>query len=508
VIVYGLQASDFLPLFDKYEHARRFLASHASVNVEYQAPDRAQAAHQMFAYDVVKQQPFCVCASGETIGGVVRRMNSTGARAVALMSEAGQVTGVITGADVLRWIGDGGDDLASSAGKLARGGACTAPSSATVSECILRMSEAGADAVAITEDGSPAGRLVGVAAAADLSLAFSEQPLSILQDIAHAPSMAVLRRLNLRARGFLLEQLASPLSVDWLTRYTHRVDAAILTRVLDFVDWPAGECSWCFAGAAGRQEALTLTAPETAVILRDEAAQGDYAAAYARIPDALSECGYVPAPASPPDPAFGCATLREWSERFRAWVRDPVRTRVYEARPLFDLGPAFGPDGLWRKLESTAAAEIRGEPSFVLLLANDSLANLPPLTFFRDLVVDEAGEQAGVFHLEQSALQPLVDAGRVLGIVAGQALGASSLERFALARTAMPEHESIFREAAETLRVMLYHQGRAGIRQRDGGAELSPALLSRYDRQVLKSGFRSILRLLEFIEGRRWMEAA
>ena len=37
------------------------------------------------------------------------------------------------------------------------------------------------------------------------------------------------------------------------------------------------------------------------------------------------------------------------------------------------------------------------------------------------------------------------------------------------------------------------------------GAELPPALLSRHDRQVLKSGFRSILRLLEFTADRSWL---
>jgi hypothetical protein len=38
-----------------------------------------------------------------------------------------------------------------------------------------------------------------------------------------------------------------------------------------------------------------------------------------------------------------------------------------------------------------------------------------------------------------------------------------------------------------------------------GGAELDPTSLSRYDRQILKSGFASILRLLELTAERRWL---
>ena len=111
-----------------------------------------------------------------------------------------------------------------------------------------------------------------------------------------------------------------------------------------------------------------------------------------------------------------------------------------------------------------------------------------------------------MFQLQRTALSPLVDVGRVFGVAAGKVLGSSTLERFAMARTLLPDHESIFREASDTLRVVLWQQGRIGISQGTDGSELPPALLSRYDRQVLKSGFRSILRLLEFTADWKWLD--
>ena len=75
-----------------------------------------------------------------------------------------------------------------------------------------------------------------------------------------------------------------------------------------------------------------------------------------------------------------------------------------------------------------------------------------------------------------------------------------------MARALLPEHESIFREASETLRIVLWQQGRIGISQGTDGSELPPALLGRYDRQILKSGFRSILRLLEFTANPEWLK--
>jgi CBS domain-containing protein len=139
------------------------------------------------------------------------------------------------------------------------------------------------------------------------------------------------------------------------------------------------------------------------------------------------------------------------------------------------------------------------------VVANECLTSLPPLTFFQDAVVDSGGEHVSTFRLEHSALRPLVDVGRVFAMATGTVLGHSTLERFATARTRLPEHEQIFREAADTFRVVLWQQGRVGISQGTSAADLPPAQLSRHDRHVLKAGFRSILRLLEFTADRAWL---
>jgi signal-transduction protein with cAMP-binding, CBS, and nucleotidyltransferase domain len=141
------------------------------------------------------------------------------------------------------------------------------------------------------------------------------------------------------------------------------------------------------------------------------------------------------------------------------------------------------------------------------VLANDCLANLPPLTFFQDAVVDDTGEFAAVFHLGESVLSPLVDVGRVFGMACGAGLGCSTLDRFATARRRFAAYESIFRDAAETLRMVLWQQGHVGISQGTDGSDLPPALLSRQDRHLLKGSFRSIHRLVQFAADPAWIRA-
>ena len=90
------------------------------------------------------------------------------------------------------------------------------------------------------------------------------------------------------------------------------------------------------------------------------------------------------------------------------------------------------------------------------LLAHDCLADLPPLSFYEDAVVEHTGEVTSLFRLQRNVLQPLVDLGRVFGMAAFNVMGTGTLERFAAARRLLPGHERIFREASEAVRVVLW----------------------------------------------------
>jgi len=245
-----------------------------------------------------------------------------------------------------------------------------------------------------------------------------------------------------------------------------------------------------------------MLAPHLVVIVGDGDSLATALAAYHRVLAAFAECDYLPREL-PYETSFYLARAGEWKSRYRGWLRDPVRQEISRARTLFDLRPVLGPAELWQDCQAAITGD--ADRDVLHVLAHDCLANVPPLTFYENDVVDSVGEHGSTFRLEHGALRPLVDVGRVFGMAAGATLGRSTLERFAAARTLMPDHERIFREAADTFRIVLWQQGRVGISQGTSGAELPPALLSRHDRQVLKSGFRSILRLLEFTADRSWL---
>jgi len=156
---------------------------------------------------------------------------------------------------------------------------------------------------------------------------------------------------------------------------------------------------------------------------------------FRRVSDLLLECDYLSEPESSFEPAFRVATADQWQARYRGWIQDPVRQQTYLVRTLFDLRAISGDRSLWTNVESAVTGAV--DRDFVHVLANDCLASLPPLTFYQDAVIDGGGERHATFQLGHSALQPLVDVGRVFGIAGGSTLGRSTLERFAVRARAL-----------------------------------------------------------------------
>ena len=504
VVIYTFPAEEFAGLLEKYPHAMQYVAAHGAVTPGYAPAGMRQQPHDRYLHDLVKDKTLTTCTGDESIREAARRLIA-GADAIAVVDEQHRARAIVTPHDLVEWIARDGGDAGRPITCLSNTPATAVPLDTTVTDGVLMMAHSTRGVVAITEDGTTDGRVHAIVSARDVAPVFGDQPASILRRIDRVSHVDELGALNLRARRFTLEHLTGTPSMEWLARFTHLTDVKIVRQIIATnAEHLAASACWCFIGASGRAESLTLAHPAMVVIVDDEQRRPAAEAAYEAVRGALAHCGYL-APVAPLDASFYVASAAEWKARYQAWVRDPIIQETYKARPLFDLRGICGPQSLWQDLATTVRESVGRK--LLHVLANDCLANLPPLTFFQDAVIDDAGEFADVFQLEESVLSPLVDVGRVFGLAAGAGLGSSTLERFAMARRVFAAHESIFRDAGETLRMVLWQQGRAGISQGTAGLELPPALLSRQDRHLLKGSFRSILRLVQFTADPAWIRS-
>jgi CBS domain-containing protein len=498
VVTYGFPVYDVEMLLAKYPYAASFVAAMGSVDSGFTASDTA--ANPLSTYLQTLAVPLRSCSRDTSVRDAARLLFDSSAGALAAVDDAGALLGVLTPKVLMSWIADGDGDASrpvEDIGLLAPG---VAGPDTSVAEGALRMLASGA--VAMTEDGQPTGRLLTVLTPRDLLPVLGDQPAAIVEAISSAADLPRLRALNQRARAFVLKYLTSPESVEWMLAYVARVDQAVLARVFALVNPAATNGGWCVFGAWGRGGSLVPRVPHLMWMQESGAVGAAVAESYARLTKAFEDCGYLVGQESGHEPSFFLARVEEWRRRYVGWMRNPVLEGMQRSRTMFDVRCVAGVD-----LTSVIQRDVQDavDREILQLLAHDCLADLPPLSFYEDAVVEHSGEVTSVFRLQRNVLQPLVDLGRVFGMAAGTAMSSSTFERLAAARRLLPEHERIFREAAEALRVVLWQQGRVAISQGTVGAELPPSAMSRHDRHLLKSTFPVIQRLIEFAAEPSWL---
>jgi signal-transduction protein with cAMP-binding, CBS, and nucleotidyltransferase domain len=344
-----------------------------------------------------------------------------------------------------------------------------------------------------------------VLTAADLALFCNHNPARLLCEL-HAGKSAVELSSFLQIAGrMVLEALARPSDVDDCARMATQLVSAATAACIRLaeqdalaagIERPEAPMAWFAYGTLARGELLRLIPPKVGVVFNDTGF-GDTSSASiygsvvaGRASDWLHHCGLHGAAAKWPDGAHPCMALTEWQNFFASTIRNPAKQQLYSRRAFFDIRPLAGHVALQEELLDWLGAQIQNSSLLVPLLACDTLANLPPLTFYSGMVVGLDGSEKRDLDLASTLLHPISDAARVFALAAGHSQ-VNTLTRLATAATDFPAHAAVFHDAAEAYRVALYQQAQAG------SPRIDPAKLGRLDQRVLKTAFGSVFRLLE-----------
>ena len=328
VLIYAFPASDFELLLMKYPGAGQFVAGYESVVADYEWADARREPQRAFLHDVITLAAPATCQAGSTVAEVAAQL--VHAEAVALLEPGAGLRALLTTDVIVEWVANGAGTPHTTARELAARSPpllALAPG-ATVTDAVLAMAAANTHVLAVTADGTSAGTLQAVVTAKDLSPVFGDQPVEILRAINQALSPDALRPLVQRARAFALQQLATSAAVEWIARFLHLTDAALVQRAIEWTGGgPAGAC-WCLSGAAGRTELMTRAAPRLVLVLPDDGSQEEGAAAYTQVTRLVDQSGYLERTDGDFEPQFHSAT--------RA-VAGPVRALDRRSNPLGNL---------------------------------------------------------------------------------------------------------------------------------------------------------------------------
>jgi CBS domain-containing protein len=187
-------------------------------------------------------------------------------------------------------------------------------------------------------------------------------------------------------------------------------------------------------------------------------------------------------------------SLKSWQAAAHSWISDPTQEKaLILVSVLVDNRPVWGVHTGTPVSDAFRLAP--RNPALLRLLARFALSHRPPTGFFRGLVVEHSGEHRGRLDLKHGGVIPIVDLARWAGMAAGvtSAPTTARLRAAAHAGTLSAEDALTLEDAFELVSgLRLRHQVEQLRAGRTPDDYIDPARLSSLTRTYLKEAFRAI----------------
>ncbi len=513
VLLYAFPAEVFQKFVDQYPAVQRYLEAYFSVQPDaVDAGEKLRRSGDPRALTGLAAHRLLTCRPEATLKEAAAAMRERDAEAIVIADASRRPLGILTWRQLRDRLAEGALAIDDPAEKATSASLKTVQGGLPIETYQLEMMGS-AGYIVITADGSASSPATGLLSAVDISLLMGVNPTLLALEAGRAERPADLAPLVSRAKALVAQALDDHRRAEWAAHVAGELNATIVQRLItlaerDLADLDASPPTfrrcWMLLGGAGRRELMTWVDLDIAVVFEDlpdgerEAAAAWLGKVGERVDSGLQACGFrfTETAVRATSPRLRLP-FSGWRDHFDGWIMQPLFNRIYSARSFFDFLPMSGDRRLAHELRSHMLARVAENPGFLLLLANDCLANLPPLTFFQGLVVEDGGVQSEKLDLRRAALFPLMDTARVLGLRYGEG-APGTFERFATAARHEPDQEKLFAGAQEAYRVVLAHRGRQGLGAGDDGSLIDPSELSKVDQQILKGAFRTIVDLLGY----------
>jgi len=525
-LLYAIPRAHFENLLQKYPAVARFLTASFSLKPHFlrgshsshqdETPEnmiRGKAFSWLEESEPLRERSrksLMTVAPTTPIRDVAARMARRKVEAAVVVTQEGHPLGMITDTDFRLRIATGKVGVTAPASDLMSVPVFTAPAGREAGEYLLMMMEKRCRHLCLTQRGTTEETVEGLLAERDVILYYGNNPMVVLREIQRCQSYQDLNHARQLAEDVVLGGLHYGNRIDWFSNMMNQINEAIFFRVLELASLEAGvrkedmpTHSWLFFGASGRKEHFSRFQLYATLIWEENGATTEQKQALQllgeTVKNGLATCGYRD------HPWESLVTLEVIpAEEFRSRLLKPFDHLEDKNPPAFSFAPfdfrhiAGDPD-----LSGSIRAELSGKllkhPGFLNFLARDSLRFSPPLTVFQNFVIDSSGQSFTELNLYRSLIQPLVSCSRLLAYSFADHHHLGTAQRLILASQHYPDLRDNLTEAANAFRLCLFFKIRSGIQFNDSGDILDVAKLNRYERELLKSAFRSTLALMENI---------
>lgn len=392
------------------------------------------------------------------------------------------------------------------------------PPDVTVADVQIEMVRRRISHLCITEDGTGGSKVLGVLSEHDLMVMQGNNPAILVREVRRCRDAEGLRELRERSEELLKKYLYQEVSISFISTFMTEVNDEIIRRAIQLGEAemeaegrlkPQPAYCWLALGSGGRGEQLLRTDQDSALIFENvpeedkERTRAYFLALAGKVTRILHRAGfeYCPGDMMASNPSW-CLSLDEWKRQFSGWIFEPDPRAVMMCTIFFDFRPVFGQESLSELLSRHIFDAVQEQSVFLNFLARDALQNPPPLTFFRNFVVESSGEHKNEFDIKSRAMMPLADAARVLILNAGIAGVNNTFRRFEKLAELEPANGDLYEQAAGAYELLMRYRALQGLKNQGSGRYFSPSELTRMERLNLRNSFQPIKSLQSLLRTR------
>lgn len=384
----------------------------------------------------------------------------------------------------------------------------------TVAEAQIAMLKNRITHLCITKDGTPNSALTGILSEHDIIVLREDNASALIKEIKRSKTVAQLKDIRQRTQNLLHRYLQQDIPIDFISRLVSAINDAITERIIllalsEMHSHPPVNFAWLAIGSQGRQEQLLLTDQDNALVFKDVPSENyDDTKAYflslsQKINEALEIVGFelCPAEMMGSNPKW-CLTVNEWSQQFNRRITTPDQDNLMLCTIFFDYQLVYGNQQLVKRLSQSIFESIEAHDIFLSYLGRNALQNPPPLSFFRQFLVEDNGEHKEQFDIKVRAMMPLVDAARLLILSHNVKSINNTLERHEKLVELEPQNKDIYLFCIDAFKDLLFFRTEQGINNKDSGRFIDLTFLSKGDRLKLKRSFKAVKAVQELIKTR------
>jgi CBS domain-containing protein len=457
--------------------------------------------------DIIRQSPHKIAAD-KTIQQAAAKMAEFRVGSLLLHDPVDEekIIGIITDRDLRNKVLAPGLDSSLVVSSIMSFPVATVLSQSTCFDALIKMMSTSIHHLAVEQK----ERIIGVITSHDITMLQGNAPYSLFKEIGRQKKIEGLYPLSQKIPEMIRNLIKEGAKAGHISRMISILNDQILEQLLTLLEEemgppPVNYC-WLLMGSEGRREQTFRTDQDNAIIYEDPGSpeQAQEAEAYfsefsQKAIDHLVLCGYplCPGEIMAVNPRWR-QPLSVWKGYFEAWVATPDPQELLHASIFFDFRSGFGESYLAEELRQHLNSISRRQELYLLHLARQCIASRPPLSFFKNFIVEKDGEHKNKLDIKIQGLTPFVNFARILALKNG-IRETNTLARLHVSMKENIISEELWAKAVEAyemqMQLRLFHQLNQLEEDTLPDNHIDPKELSELDKRMLRDAFEVIDRL-------------